>query len=76
MDPRLAMLASVDPRSRVVGFQLLKMDGPNGEVAVGVWPNGARCGIEPARRRDSRAEDEEAPPFPASTGSKPGEGDL
>jgi hypothetical protein len=38
LEPKLAMLAKVDPRSRPVGFQLLKMEGPNGELEPGMGP--------------------------------------
>jgi hypothetical protein len=36
----LAMLASVLPLSRpvLVGFQVLKMEGPNGELEPEMWP--------------------------------------
>jgi hypothetical protein len=42
LDPKLAMLAKVLPLSRPVGFQLLKMDGPNGELVPGTWAKGLR----------------------------------
>lgn len=75
MDPTLAMLASVDPRSRptpVTPPQLLKMDGPKGELEPGRGANWLRCGIEPARRRERRVE-----PFDVlSIGSSPGDGVL
>ncbi len=69
------MLARVEPRSRVVGFQLLKIDGPNGEFAAGTWAKGLRCGSEPARSRERRADEDEAPPT-VSADSGPGDGDL
>lgn len=72
LDPMLAMLARVDARSRPVGFQLLKMEGPNGELVPGICANGLRWGIEPARRRDKRADELDE----LSGASKPGEGDL
>ena len=67
------MLASVEPLSRPpVGFQLLKMDGPNGELEPGMWAKGLRCGMEPALRRDNNVE----APEDGSDGSSPGDGDL
>lgn len=68
----LAMLARVDALSRPVGFQLLKIDGPNGELVPGMCANGLLWGIEPARSRDRRADELDEP----SDGSKFGEGDL
>lgn len=70
----LAILARVEPLSRPTVFQLLlKMLGPNGELVPGTcWANGLRCGREPARRRESKADGL----FADSGGSKPGEGDL
>lgn len=59
LEPTLAMLARVEPRSRptAAGFQLLlKMEGPKGELVPGTAEKGLRCGIDPARRRESRAE--------------------
>lgn len=68
------MLAKVEPLSRPTGFQLLKMLGPKGELVPGTCGGkGGRCGKEPARSRDSRADglvDESV------GGSSPGEGDL
>lgn len=61
LDPILAMLASVLPLSRPLGFHVLKTDGPKGELEPGPWENGLRCGIEPARSLDNRAEDCGAP---------------
>jgi hypothetical protein len=72
LDPRLAMLARVAPRSRPEVFQLLNMEGPNGELAPGRVAKGLRCGIEPARSRESKAE-----PLEVLSGvSSPGDGDL
>lgn len=69
------MLARVDPRSRPrpAGFQLLKMPGPNGEFAPGRGAKGLRCGMEPARSRESRVE---VPGGADSGSSRPGDGDL
>lgn len=55
-DPMLAILAKVEPLSRPVGFQLLKMEGPKGELLPGMWPEekGVRWGNEPARSLDNR----------------------
>lgn len=78
MEPTLAMLANVEPRSRPTpaGFQLLKMEGPKGELELGIGLallKGLRCGMDPARRRDKRAE----PPAGAlSIWSIVGDGDL
>jgi hypothetical protein len=68
------MLANVEPlsRPRPAGFQLLNMDGPNGELVPGNCAKGLRCGMEPARSLDNRVELLEA----ESGGSSPGEGDL
>lgn len=68
------MLAKVEPLSRPTAFQLLlKMFGPKGELAPdGCGANGLRWGMEPARRRDSKADGL----FDGSVGSRPGDGDL
>jgi len=66
------MLASVDPRSRPVGFQLLKIDGPNGEFVPGMLAKGLLWGIDPARSRESNVEELDV----FSVGSRPGEGAL
>lgn len=71
----LAILARVDPLSRPTVFQLLlKMLGPNGEFVPDTWEGkGLRWGMEPARRRERRAEGL----LDGSTaGSSPGDGDL
>ena len=66
------MLANVFPLSRPVGFQLLKMEGPNGELVPGTWANGLRWGMEPARSLDSNVD-----ALGTSLGaSRPGDGDL
>ena len=57
LDPILAILASVLPLSRPLGFQVLKTDGPNGEALPGAWEKGLRWGMEPARSLDKRVED-------------------
>jgi hypothetical protein len=69
------MLASVEPRSRPTpaGFQLLKMDGPNGDAELGKLAKGLRCGMDPARSRESNVEFVEDE---LSIGSRPGEGVL
>lgn len=74
MEPTLAMLARVEPRSRPtpVGFQLLKMEGPNGDAVPGRFAKGLRWGIDPARSRESKVELVEL----FSVGSRPGEGVL
>jgi hypothetical protein len=51
-DPWLAILASVDVRSRLEAQFVEKTEGPNGPVVFEYW---LRCGIEPARNLDSRA---------------------
>lgn len=71
----LAMLARVAPRSRPVpvGFQLVNIDGPKGELVPGIWgANGLRCGIDPARNLERRVEELGC----GSEGSRPGEGVL
>jgi hypothetical protein len=68
----LAMLARVAPRSRPVGFQLLKMEGPKGELVPGICAKGLRWGIEPARSLERSVEGFDA----GSDGSRPGEGAL
>ena len=50
------MLANVLPRSLPVGFQLLKNEGPNGELVPVTDAKGLRCGIEPALSLDRSAE--------------------
>lgn len=71
------MLASVLPRSRPVGFQLLKMEGPKGEAEVlgRLDEKGLRWGMEPARNLDNKVEDR---PGSASDedSAKPGDGVL
>lgn len=57
----LAMLASVLPLSRPLGFHVLKTDGPNGELVPGPWEEkGLRWGMEPARSLDKSMDDWEA----------------
>lgn len=51
-DPRLAILASVDVRSRPDAQFVENTEGPKGPVALEYW---LRCGIDPARNRDRRA---------------------
>ena len=68
----LAMLAKVLARSRPVGFQLLKMEGPNGELVPGTGAKGLRWGKEPARSLESKADALEG----SLGASRPGEGDL
>src|SRR3569833_3131063 len=68
----LAMLARVEPRSRPLGFQLLNMEGPKGELAP-MGAKGLRCGMDPARRRESRVDELDEL---SGEGSRPGEGDL
>lgn len=70
LDPILAILANVLPLSRPVGFQVLKIEGPKGELVPG--PKGLRWGMEPARSLDSRADDRDA----SELSVKPGEGVL
>lgn len=76
MEPTLAMLARVEARSRPTpaGFQLLKMEGPNGELVPGIGANWLLWGMDPARRRERSVELELAAVF--SWGSGLGEGDL
>lgn len=68
------MLANVAPLSRPVGFQLLKMEGPNGELVPGmcVETKGLRWGNEPARSLDKRFDECAA----CSSGVRFGDGDL
>ncbi len=51
-EPMLAMLASVDVRSRPDAQFVENTEGPKGPLAFVYW---GRCGIEPARNRDNRA---------------------
>jgi len=67
----LAILAKVLPLSRPVGFQLLKIEGPNGELVPGMWANGLRCGMEPARSLERRVDALVEP-----SASSAGDGDL
>lgn len=70
------MLARVDPRSRPTcdGFQLEKIEGPNGELDPGRFEeNWLLCGIDPARSRERR---DDCVWGWDSVASKPGEGDL
>jgi len=70
----LAMLASVLALSRPPeGFQVLKMEGPKGELVPGTCENGLLWGIEPARSLERSADWVAA----GSVDSvRPGEGDL
>ena len=55
----LAILASVLPLLRPVPAvaQLLKMEGPKGELVPGIgWAKGLRWGMDPARNLDSNVE--------------------
>lgn len=71
----LAMLARVEPLSRPMVFQLLlKMLGPNGELAPDTCEgNGLRCGREPARSRERSVV---GLSVDVKDGSRPGEGDC
>jgi hypothetical protein len=68
------MLAKVDALSRPtpVGFQLLKIEGPKGELVPGIGAYWLLWGMEPARRRERRVELLEG--FSCRSGL--GEGDL
>jgi hypothetical protein len=81
LDPMLAMLANVLPLSRPPGgFQLLKIEGPKGELVPGTWvpANGLRWGIEPARSLESSVDVVEGLLLALVVlgASRPGDGDL
>lgn len=73
-EPMLAILASVDVLSRPDGQLVENTDGPNGPLDCG-GKFEARCGTDPARRRDSNAALLAAELF-SLISPRPGEGAL
>lgn len=78
LDPRLAMLASVDVLSRPDVQFVEKTDGPNGPLPPDCVVDEKLetcCGTDPARRRDSSAALLDAELW-SPISPRPGEGDL